>query len=236
MENNHAAIIDPVIHEQVQREMARRGSDHSGVRIFSGKIKCAECGAWYGSKVWHSNDKYRRVIWQCNHKFRGKKCSTPHLTEEEIKNAFLTAVNTVLHGRENAIAAFEIAKTTVFDTTSLELDAEAAEAEMQAVSERMQVLIRENATVAQDQDDYRRRFGELSERFDSAKKRYEDLKSEICDKRTREADIRDYIAFLNSQEGRVTEFSTEMWCGMVDHVTVGGEIVFTFLDGTEVTV
>ena len=33
--------------------------------------------------------KYRRVIWQCNAKFKDKKhCSTPHLTEDEIKTAF----------------------------------------------------------------------------------------------------------------------------------------------------
>ena len=51
----------------MQREIERRNGAHSGVRIFSGKIRCAECGSWFGSKVWHSNDKYRRVIWQCNH-------------------------------------------------------------------------------------------------------------------------------------------------------------------------
>lgn len=29
------------------------------------------------------NDKYRRVIWRCNHKFdNDKKCSTPHLDEK----------------------------------------------------------------------------------------------------------------------------------------------------------
>ncbi len=85
VENNHTAIIDPAVHEQVQREIERRNGAHSGVRIFSGKIRCAECGSWFGSKVWHSNDKYRRVIWQCNHKFDGKRCTTPHLTEDQIK-------------------------------------------------------------------------------------------------------------------------------------------------------
>ena len=34
----------------------------------------------YGSKVWHSTSKYRRVIWQCNSKFKNdEKCNTPHL-------------------------------------------------------------------------------------------------------------------------------------------------------------
>ena len=144
----------------MQREIERRNGAYSGVRIFSGKIRCAECGSWFGSKVWHSNDKYRRVIWQCNHKFSkgdggkdvdgdccerhdrdtgknsGKKCSTPHLTEEQIKTAFLAAVNEVLNGRKKAIAAFESAKSTAFDTTALEIEVASLETEMQVLSKK----------------------------------------------------------------------------------------------------
>ena len=70
VEDNHEAIIDPEVFEMVQREMAKRGKGkkyHSGVHAFSTNIKCGECGSWYGSKVWHSNSKYRKTIWQCNH-------------------------------------------------------------------------------------------------------------------------------------------------------------------------
>ena len=91
VEDNHEAIIDAETFDLVQMEMARRKAEsgrYSGVGIFASKIRCGECGNWYGSKVWHSTDKYRRVIYQCNHKFKNeKKCSTPHLTEEEIKEA-----------------------------------------------------------------------------------------------------------------------------------------------------
>ena len=46
----------------------RRGGLHTGETIFSGKIFCGDCGKFYGPKVWHSNDKYRKVIWQCTHR------------------------------------------------------------------------------------------------------------------------------------------------------------------------
>ncbi len=237
VEGNHDAIIDPVIFDQVQTEMARRGKDHSGAHIFSSKIRCAECGSWYGSKVWHSNDKYRRVVWQCNHKFAGgEKCSTPHLTEQQIQNAFLTAVNTVLRGREKAIAAFEAAKDAVFDTTALEVEVAGAEAEMQTISDKLQELIRENATVALDQDAYRQRFQSMSTRFDEAKNRYEGLQAQITDKKMRLKEIDSYMALLKAQDGRVEAFSEELWCGMVDQVAVGKKMIFTFRDGTEVTV
>lgn len=95
VEGDHEAIIEPAIFDQVQIELERRcpgRNRHSGVHDFSGMIKCGQCGSWYGSKVWHSTSKYRKMIWQCNHKFDGgKKCTTPHLTDDEIKTAFVSA-------------------------------------------------------------------------------------------------------------------------------------------------
>ncbi len=55
VEDNHEAIIDPDTFEMVQREMEKRGKGrkyHSGVHTFSSKIRCGECGSWYGSKVY----------------------------------------------------------------------------------------------------------------------------------------------------------------------------------------
>lgn len=81
VEQSHPAIIDPVTFEMVQSEAARRkreGGRYSGVSIFSGKIKCGECGGFFGAKVWHSTDKYRRGIYRCNNKYDGHKCQTPH--------------------------------------------------------------------------------------------------------------------------------------------------------------
>ena len=83
VKGNHEAIIDEKTFALVQTKMAARTKGQnriSSVSIFSSKIKCGDCGSWYGSKVWHSTDKYRRVIWQCNHKFDGEKCTTPTLT------------------------------------------------------------------------------------------------------------------------------------------------------------
>ena len=45
-----------------------------------------------------------------------------------------------------------------------------------------------------------------------------------------------YLKLLKKQRGRVELFTIEQWCGMVDCVIVGKEMVFTFRDGTEVEV
>lgn len=72
----------------MQLELARR--KHSTRRTncnspFAGKIICGDCGEIFGSKVWHSNSKYRRVIWRCNAKYESSSpCSTPHLYEDDL--------------------------------------------------------------------------------------------------------------------------------------------------------
>ena len=108
VEEHHEAIIPPDLFDFVQSEIKRREQNgkHSGVSIFANKIKCGCCGGWYGAKVWHSTDKYRRVIYRCNKKYsqKGKPCSTRHLTEEEIKQIFVKALNSLVEVKENVIA------------------------------------------------------------------------------------------------------------------------------------
>ena len=71
-DNSHEAIIPPDEFEQVQAELARRkrsGRTFSGNSVFASRLICGDCGGYYGQKVWHSNDPYRKVIWRCNRKY-----------------------------------------------------------------------------------------------------------------------------------------------------------------------
>ena len=126
VEGNHSAIIPPQEFDAVQKQMALRcpgKNRQSCVSTFSSKIKCGDCGSWYGSKVWHSTSKYRKTIWQCNHKFdEGEKCTTPHLDEETIKGLFVKAVNILLTERNEIIENFNAIKDTLFDVRPLETE------------------------------------------------------------------------------------------------------------------
>ena len=116
---------------------------------FSSKIRCGECGSWYGSKVWHSTDKYRRVIWQCNHKYDGgKHCGTPHLTDEQIQDAFLSAANKLLATKDAVIANGREMMVLLFDTTEPKAERDRLLEEAQVVSDAVQQHIYENAHVA----------------------------------------------------------------------------------------
>ena len=103
--NSHEAIIPPDVWDRVQEEMQRRksmGKAYSCSHPFSSKIVCADCGGFYGPKVWNSTDQYRRTIWQCNNKFKCG-CTTPHLEENDIRERVIQVVNRLFADKENVI-------------------------------------------------------------------------------------------------------------------------------------
>ena len=100
VEGNHVPIIPPSVFDRVRDMIMTRSSGknrNSCAGIFSGRIKCGSCGSWYGPKVWHSTDAYRKTVWQCNHRYDGeRRCSTSHLEETRIKSSFVNAVNVLI--------------------------------------------------------------------------------------------------------------------------------------------
>lgn len=238
VEDNHEAIIDPDTFEMVQREMEKRGKGrkyHSGVHAFSSKIRCGECGSWYGSKVWHSNSKYRKVIWQCNHKFDGQKCTTPTLTEDEIKELFLRSANQVIDQKEQFIAIYEQVLSMSLDTTALESEISELEAEINIAAELIEECIKENAHVALDQAEYQKRYDALVVRFDKAKARHTEVTDLIAERMARKHQIEAYLKNLRSREP-LTEFRETNWLAMVDYIIVHNkkDIRVTFKDGAEI--
>lgn len=242
VEGNHEAIISPQVFDFVQAELERRkrtkGSRYSGVSIFSNKIKCGDCGGWFGSKVWHSNDKYRRVIYQCNHKFNeGNKCETPHITEQEIKEIFVTAFNKLLTEKKEIISNVELMRRTLFDTAELTAERDRLQEEMLMLVEMTQSCVAENARVAQNQEEYQKRYDGLVDRYDKTKERYDELDYEIEQKKAQSEKMKIFIQTLKDMEGVITEFDDGLWGSLVDFITIGRkERTVTFKDGTVITV
>lgn len=239
MENNHPAIIEPAVFDRVQKLMSVRHpgqNRNSSISPFSSRIKCGECGSWYGSKVWHSNDKYRKVIWQCNHKYDGDcKCGMPNIAEDEIKELFVKAMNILVSDKDALIEDFEAIKDTVFDTSALLQERAGLQGEMNEVAEQIEKCIAENARIAQNQDDYRKRYDALAKRFDRTKARLENVEQAIAEKQAHREMVEQLLSELAGQDA-VTEYTDEFWYSMIDFVTVYSkdDIRFTFKNGTEI--
>jgi len=241
VENAHQAIIEPAVFEMVQQEMQKRkpgANRHSGTGMFASRIKCGECGSWYGSKVWHSTSKYRRIVYQCNGKFKNaKKCGTPHFDEEAVKRLFVTAVNKLLTDKDEIIADFGLIKETLFDTAPLEAERLELQNEITVVVELTQKGVEENARFAIDQSEYQQRYDGLTEQYEKAKARLTEITGEISDRKSRRETVENFIAELEKQDGLITEFDERLWHSLLDYLTVynAEDVRFTFRNGMEIT-
>ena len=174
--------------------------------IFSGKIKCGECGDSFGAEVWHSTDKYRRVIYRCNNKYDGHKCQTPHVTEGEVKTAFVTAFNKLVTERDEIIANAWLVRQMLCDTTELEQEKASLGQELAVLVEMTQNCIAENARVAQDQGEYQKRYNGLVERYEKAKARFDEVTEAIAARSVKAERLAGFIKTFEGQTAPLWDF------------------------------
>ena len=175
-------------HFGLQAELARRRqAKYNGKDgCFSSRIICGECGSYFGRKVWHSTDEYRRVIWQCNHKYKGDSvCHTPHVDEEDIKQVFVEAINQMISSKDVIIRQYRDIIKTLTDISALEREYTKQQNEHDVVEGLIRRLIAENAQVGLDPDEYARREEELLARYDAAKSAKTDIEDQIQERKSR---------------------------------------------------
>ena len=242
VEGHHEAIIPPQQFDFVQAEIARRDKNgkYSGVSIFSNKFKCGCCGSWYGAKVWHSRDKYRKVIYRCNKKYQKgvKPCTTPFFTEDQLKGIFLKALNTLIESKDVTIANNQELIDTVCQTEVIITEKDNIEQELSMMVEHLNNLIHENARIAQDQEEYARKEESLRSLYEEKRSRYDELEAIIQQKNELKELMTNFINSLRDLTGEQTEFRAELWGGLVDYIEVKSktEIKVVFRGGIEVTI
>ena len=242
VEEHHEAIIPPDLFDFVQTEIKARenGGKHSGVSIFANKIKCGCCGGWYGAKVWHSTDKYRRVIYRCNKKYsqKGKPCSTRHLTEEEIKRIFVKALNSLVEVKESVIAELRSLIDGICQTGELTEERNGIEQELAVLTERLEMLIHENARVAQNQTAYLKQENEIRARYLEKQGHIARLGERIAERESKRKTLEGMIQFVCGINGELVEFDEDLWSGLLEHIVVkeGGAAVVVFKGGVEIGV
>ncbi|GAA0109235.1 recombinase family protein [Clostridium tertium] len=113
IEEDHEAIIDPIIWEAVQLEKIRRESyiqEHSSnsysrtpeTNPFAGKVICGTCNQVYTRRGWKNGNEYKKV-WQCQERYREKGvlgCTSRHVEETVLKEVFILAWNTLLENSD----------------------------------------------------------------------------------------------------------------------------------------
>ena len=234
VENSHPAIITPEEFDIVQQEFVKRmnnGKQYSSTSVFASKIICGDCGSYFGAKVWHSNSKYRRVIYQCNSKFKGEHfCTTPHLYEPEIQQKFLNAFAQYFEQRETIVKNCRFVLNQLKKQTA---EHEALQAEFDEINEKLKRYI-EQSTDADSGLDYQklnRQYEEVSARLDAEEQK-------AADRKARYQRMMKILNILESSESFLETFDENVWNAVLENLTVfhDGSMVFLFKDGTEIKI
>lgn len=240
IENSHPAIIDQETFDLVQSEIQKRRSNRRQLNNnspFAAKLICGECGGYYGSKVWHSNSKYRNRIWRCNRKYAGSQvCLTPNLREDEIKPAFVQVVNQILGDKEQYITRVG-QQLLLDDTAEMEKGLKKLQAEHDTLISRMQHYIGADKREIQGQQKHIDHYSTMDEELKKLEPQVNQLKDKILEKIAQKEKIRRFLKELR-QTNLVCEFDEKLWYATIELVTIHSDktLGFRFKDGTQVSV
>ena len=238
VENSHPGIINKEEWTMVQEELKRR----EGIRYsyqtsnpYLAKLRCAECGHFYGIKVWHSNSIHRKEVLQCNGKYKCG-CKSPNLSQDEVNRKFIEAYNQVMDNKKGLIEDTKEVIEMLTSTEEIDSKVQSLTNEMEEVQLLVENLIHDNSRRNQDQEEYERHYQELVSQFNAAKARMESLLEEKQSKLDRIEILNAFIASLEDKETVIDEFSTDLWNLMIQDALVNedGTIKFVFKNGTEI--
>ena len=115
VKDSQEAIIPRDVYMQVQEEMVRRVNMTSGIegkrkRVYSSKYAlscictCTKCSDIYRRIAWNNRGK-KSTVWRCCTRVEQgpKACDAPTVTEEELQQATVNAINQLVHCQDSMI-------------------------------------------------------------------------------------------------------------------------------------
>ena len=242
VENSHPAIIVPEEWEQVQAEFVRRkamGGTYSGKDALSARLVCEDCGGFFGSKVWHSTDKYRKVIWQCNNKWKKNvHCQTPILDSGTVRRMFLEAYEQFMEMRGQVLENCALIRQSLTDLHDLDTAIAAQVEEAEIVAELVRTAVKKNASSDESEEAFRGSYEALCKRHEKATAERNRLQKER-ESRVRQAKaITQFMREVRKNPAMLDAWDDSIWTVMVKHAIVhrDGDLTFVFADGTEIRI
>ena len=190
VEDNHEAIIPKELFHQVQEEKLRRASLHkaavtrkknkeekekskySSKYILTDLMVCAECGHAYRRQIW---SKYgdKSGVWRCEDRLKqGKKSRCQHsptLKEEQLHDAIMTAINSVVENTGEFIGTFRENVIRVIGNYSTQGVTTEYDEQIEKLQQQMLTLIENNAKQGAISEDFDTEYKQLSEQINELK-------------------------------------------------------------------
>jgi DNA invertase Pin-like site-specific DNA recombinase len=243
IEEHHEPIISREVYAYVQTEFERRKAmpgRQSHKRMLSRKIRCAQCGTWYGKKIWHANTSQQKVVWQCNGKYdkSHETCTSGNLTKHEVQRMFMVAIQKLLASSSTILETQQLMYDAVFDTSDLQKERTQLLAEIDITAELMDKLLLESTSQVFEDDIYNPEYEALQKRYNESKKRELELDEMIQNKMAKKAVATEFFKKIKNRKKNILKFDIDLWNGLLDHIEVHSprDMRFLFRDGTVIKI
>ena len=163
---------------------------------------------------------------------RHKKCSTPHVTQDELEKAFVSVMQKVIAEKDAIFAVCRDVLDEVLDTSELDRIATRLQDQALGMAERVRKLVEENARVRRDQEEYQREYDVLAAEHEKLSRQMQEVEVWKKDKIDRRRRIEVFLHMLEEQEECV-RFDPYTFVALVGKVVVGQnrKLEFVFRNG-----
>lgn len=140
--------------------------------------------------------------------------------------------------RVQIIKEIEAWRQKLMDFGTLDADIERQLEETQVVAELVKAAVKENASTAQSQEAYLKKYEALTERYEKAAAELERLQSLRTSRSQQDKKMALYIRTLKKQPEVMHDWNDTIWTVMIERAIVhrNGEVTFAFANGTEIKV
>ncbi len=161
---------------------------------------------------------------------------TPNLTDSEIKQKFIEAYNITMQDKKRIIDDTNAMIALLTDTTQLDNQIDDLYDEMVVTTKLINKLIKDNSKSNMDQEEYDKKYMELTRRYEQTKNRQEELIDARTNKKAQELNMKTFVANLSKAEDKITAWNESIWMLLVKSAIVHRDksITFKFNNGKEI--
>lgn len=140
--------------------------------------------------------------------------------------------------REVFIANLEELKEIGERPDDLQTRVDEISGEMEALADKTRKLIEKNAKTAMDQEEYEKKYSQLVSRYEAKERELQEVTQTLAAARAKDEAVAAFIERLREMDSVSDEFDEDLWCGMVDTMTVqkDGSATVRFKGGAEIIV
>ncbi len=232
IENNHEAIIDKNEFFLVQKEIEKRNefrkNKTSGKASIinselRNKVVCGLCKSIMKRQITHSNDKYRNVIYKCDN-------NDIKIKENDLKQMLIGALNDIDVNKQT-IDDIKFIQKTLNNVTKEIIKKEKLEDTLNKITHEINALIMQNATMPQNQNEYTKKFTNISNRLERTQNEINEISKIIESKQSRAIKIEAYIESL--KDGKTNEYDPFKIIARVDLIEIyKHKIVIKWISGS----